>query len=346
MLAYAPRFSLRLFALFTATVFYTPAAIAQAPNWVRVVDGESLFVDTGSLTLNPTAPAGQKWVDFDVLLNTPVPSTQADAAELNAFFGTEPKTFFNHMTINCTQLSVREQSSGMAYGHFKTLRRDANGNPLQALELDQLIEYDLHSQPQFESLADSPEATPYQQLLCQSATPESGSGHDSLAQLNQAVPNVSAPAELVPLANYPHKFIDKRSIKQRHDHAHIRDFNIVYQMPKDDPQFDQVTQPYGLDGFTMVFDRSINCDDHSMRSNYRAIAPTYAPNAPLLEYRPQEDAAYLPITAEEQTLYDQVCPTPIAMMPLVTPPLENNPVAKPKAPASRTPAFRTEYDSF
>ncbi|MBP6115386.1 MAG: hypothetical protein KA498_01970 [Neisseriaceae bacterium] len=352
MRAFVSRFSFRPLGLMAATALMANAAWAQAPNWVPIVAGESLYLDTASITLSPDAPAGAKWLEFDMVLNTPIPSTQEDAAQLNAFFGTEPKSFFNHATLNCDDMALREHSNGIAYGSFQTPRRDASGKPIQPFELDQLIEYDLHNSPTFEPVASASEAQRYAQLLCQSDTPTEAQANLSLIQLNQAVPSVTDTPELVALANYPNKFIDRASIKQHLSAPHIRDVNIVYQMPKDDPQFAQATEPYGIDQFTLVFDRSMNCQTRSMRSNYRAITPDYTPTSLLLEYRPQEDAEYLPITAEEQSLYDLVCPAseavptvapkmaplaPPVAAPVVTPP-------KPAAPIRRPSPFRTEYD--
>lgn len=326
-------------ALVAVSTLFASTVWAQAPNWAPVIEGESLFVDTASFTLSPNAPAGERWVEFDMVLNTPVPDSQEDAAELNAFFGAEPKSFFNHATINCSDIAVREESNGIAYGHFQTPRRDPSGRPYQPFELDQLIEYDRHSNPSFEAISSEAEAQRYAQLLCQSTAPLTADTQLSLAQLNQAVPSVSHAAQLIPLVNYPDKFLDQASIKQHVDAPHIHDFNIVYHMPKDDPQFAQATEPYGLDQFTLVFDRSINCQARSMRSNHRAITATYEPTSLLLEYRPQANADYLPLTAEEDSLYALVCPAPI--VPVAAPAA---PSVKPAAPIRRPSPFRTEYD--
>ncbi len=332
-----PALPIRLCLTAILTSLCLPSAWAQAPRWQAVVEGESLYVDAASLSLNKDAPAGQKWVDFDAVLNTPVPASQADAAELNAFFGTAPKTFFNHMTLNCNDMSVREHSSGIAHGTFQTPRKDAQGQPIQAFELDQLIEYDLHSQTAFEPLTGTADIERYQQLLCQAPT-LAAHNELSLVQLQQAIPNISSTPELIAIAGYPHTYVDTSSLKQRVDQANLRDFNIVYQMPTNDPRFAQVTEPYGLDSLTMVFDHSMNCKTRSMRTNYRAIAAHYAQTALLLEYRPQEDAAYRPITADEAAIEALVCPVAAPATP--TPPavVTQPTVTKPASP------FKTDYD--
>lgn len=332
MTAYALR-SLSLRLAFLAS--FSLPVWAQAPQWQPVINGESLYVDVASISLNQHAPTGQKWVNFDAILNTPVPPNQEDAATLNAFFGMAPKTFFNHMTIDCTQMSVRENSSGIAHGVFQTPRRNTTGQAWQAFELDQLVEYDLHGQAHFESIADAPEATRYQQLLCQSDLDHPQDKNLSLVQLNQVLANVSNTPNLVALANTPNKYIDLTSITKRTDKAEVKDFNLVYMMPSDDPQFTAATKPYGLNSLTMVFDRSIDCQTHSMRSNYRAVVANYVPNALLLEYRPQEQATYLPISTEEQPLYDLVCPAKAIPAAVVTPTATGK--------QTKTP-FRTEYE--
>lgn len=327
---------------FITTALLANASWAQAPNWLPVIEGESLYVDMASVVSSPNQPPYARWVEFDMVLNTPVPSTQEDADKLNAYFGLEPKSFFNHVTVNCEDITLREQSNGIAYGHFQTPRRDHTGKSVKPFELDQLIEYDLHSDPQFEAITSTPEAKRYAELICSSAPEASLEATPSLAFLGQAVPNVTQTPKLVPLAHYPHKFIDQASIRPHQDAPHQKDFNIVYQMPKDDPQFLEATAPYGLDQFTIVFDRTMNCQDKSMRSNYRAITSHYQPSALLIEYRPQEGADYLPISGEEQSLYDLICPTPEVVMPIVIKPAK--PVSNGYKEPRRPMPFRTEYD--